>query len=103
MDKQDLMRTLCAKVNPTPNIHVGRTENENNYKFEDDSCVFYVVDNSLALYDMHCSCEVGIADIADFTIEPNDYGYWVHIVIVPHSGIVAHIRMSLRKKNEAKK
>jgi hypothetical protein len=100
MDKQDLMRALCAKVNPRPTIHVGKTENDNNYKFEDGRCVFYVIDNTLVLYDMYTSSEVGIADIADFTIEPNDYGYWIHIVIVPQSGIVAHMRVTLRRMNE---
>ena len=103
MDKQDLMRILCAKVNATPTIHLGKTENDNNYKFKDGQCAFYVCDNILVLYDMVNSSEVGIVDIADFTIEPNDYGYWVHIVIVPQSGIVTHIRVTLRSMKEVTK
>ena len=103
MDKQDLMRILCAKVNSAPTIHLGKTENDNNYKFKDNRCTFYVCDNTLVLYDMYCSSEIGIADIADFTIEPNNFGYWIHIVIVPQSGIVTHIRMTLHSTKEVTK
>ena len=100
MDKQDLMRILCADVNATPIIHLGKTENDNNYKFEDCRCTFYICNNTIVLYDRDTSVEVGIADIADFSIEPNDCGYCVHIIIMPQSGIVTHISVILHSMKE---